>query len=356
MSESELDKSEQPTQFKLRQARRKGMVARGMDLGFMVGLVVLLLYARVAGEAFVVGLTRGARDVWISGPHIQDAAALFAVTSALLGHITRPLAFLFAALFVAVLVFEVVQTGVVFSVKPLQPDFSRLNLAKGLKRIFSMRMLFETAKNLLKFVSYVTVALFVIRSALRGDIGSVVDGRSLAVFLALVSGRILLGFVLVAMAFAALDQILSRRLFLKTMRMSRREVKREVRDREGDPRLKQKRRHLHAEFVKTSQSIRNLPGADVLVTNPQHIAVALRYDSTTMPAPKIISVGTNQVAQRLKRLAITYGIPIVPNRELARALYRTGSIDRFVGEENFVPVASIYNELRRNRMPREKSL
>jgi flagellar biosynthetic protein FlhB len=354
MAESELDKSEQPTQFKLQQARRKGMVARGMDLGFLVGLVVLLLYVRVAGEAFAGSLASGARDVWISGPGIEDAAAIFAIVPALFGHVAGSLALLFAALFVTVLVFEIVQTGVVFSAKPLKPDFSRLNPAQGLKRIFSMRMLLETAKNLLKFVSYVTVAFLVIRGALSGEVGTVIDGRSLAAFLALVSGRLLLGFVLVAMAFAALDQILSRRMFLKTMRMSRREVKREARDREGDPRLKQKRKQLHAEFVKTSQSMRNLPGADVLVTNPEHIAIALRYDGATMPAPKIVSVGTNQVAQRLKRLAIAYGIPIVPNRELARALYRTGAIDRFVAEESFAPVAGIYNELRRNRVLKEQ--
>lgn len=348
MSDGELDKSEQPTQFKLQQARRKGLVARGMDLGFLTALVVLLLYMRVTGAGFAGSLATGMREAWISGPRMADAAGVSAVASALFGRVTGWLTLLLAILFLTVLVLELVQTGVVFSTRPLKPDFSKLNPAQGLKRLFSLRMLLETGKNLLKFAAYVTVALLVIRGALRNDVGSVADARSLAILMARLAGRLLLGFVFVAIVFAALDQVLARRMFTKTMRMSRREVKREMRDREGDPRLKQKRKALHAEFVKTSRSLRNLPGADVLVTNPQHIAVALRYDGAAMPAPLIVSVGVNQVAQRLKRLATAYGIPIVENRALARALHRSGALDHFVPESCFAPVAGVYNELRRS--------
>jgi flagellar biosynthetic protein FlhB len=347
MADGELDKSEQPTRFKLDQARGKGMVARGLDLGFLVSLAVLLAFARIAGEAFAGSLATGVRSVFISGPQVEDAAAIVGIVPVLFRHVTGWLALLFAGLFLSVLVFELVQTGVVFSAKPLKPDFTRLNPAQGLKRLFSMRMLIQAGKNLLKFASYITVAFLIIRGAMRSDVGAVTDGRSLAVFMAGLAGWLLLGFVLVAAAFAAIDQILSRRMFLKGMRMSRREVKREMRDREGDPRLRQKRRQLHANFVKASQSIRNLPGADVLVTNPEHIAIALRYDGAAMPAPKIVSMGTNRQARRLKRMAISYGIPVVEDRPLARTLYRTGALDRFVPEDNFAAVARIYNDLRR---------
>lgn len=348
MADGELDKSEQPTQFKLQQARRKGLVARGMDLGFLVGLVVLLAYMRITGQAFVQGLASGIRDTWISGPQIEDPVAMLAVVPLLAGHVSDWLTLFLAILFASVLVFELVQTGVVFSAKPLTPDFSKLNPAQGLKRLFSMRILLETLKNVLKFAAYVTVALLVVRSKLHGDLGLVVDGRSLAIFMTGLAGTLLMSFVLVAVVFAAIDQLLSRRMFAKTMRMSRREVKREMRDREGDPRIKQKRKQLHASFVKTSQSIRNLPGADVLVTNPQHLAIALRYDGASMPAPLVVSIGANQVAQRLKRLATAHGIPVVENRTLARALYRSGALDRFVPEACFAPVAGVYNELRRS--------
>lgn len=348
MSESELDKSEPPTQFKLQQARRKGQVARGMDLGFLIALVVLLLYLRVTGAGFAGSVAAATREAWITGPRMADASGVSAVAALLFGRVAGWLTLLFAVLFLTVLVFELVQTGVVFSTRQLKPDFSKLNPAKGLKRLFSLRMLLETGKNLLKFAAYVTVALLVIRGALRNDVGAVVDGRSLAIMMAGLAEGLLLGFVFVAIVFAALDQVLARRMFTKTMRMSRRELKREMRDREGDPRLKQKRKALHAEFLKTSQSLRNLPGADVVVTNPQHIAIALRYEGAAMPAPLIVSVGVNQVARRLKRLAVVYGIPVVENRALARALHRAGALDRFVPESCFAPVAGIYNELRRS--------
>lgn len=348
MSDGELDKSQEPTQFKLQQARNKGLVARGMDLGFLVSLAVLLLYMRFTGQALLEGVGANMRRAWISGALIEDGAGALAILPGLTGAIAPWLTLFFGILFLTVLVFELVQTGAVFSTKPLKPDFSKLNPAQGLKRLFSMRMLIETGKNLLKFTAYVAAAFFVIRGALRNDIAAITDGRSLANVMAVLSGRLLLSFIFVAMIFAAIDQLLSRRMFSKNMRMSRREVKREVRDREGDPRLKQKRKQLHASFLKTSQSLRNLPGADVLVTNPQHLAVALRYDNKSMPAPLIVSMGANDVAQRLKRLAVSYGIPIVENRALARALYRSAALDQFVPEGCFAPVAGIYNDLRRS--------
>ena len=347
MSESESDKSEPPTHFKLEQARRKGIVARGMDLGFLTCLCAVLLFVRITGPRFAASLSGTARAALVSGPQTADAEALFVVIAQLFAPAAEWLALLFGTMFASVLVLELVQTGAVFSGQPLKPDFSRLNPARGIKRLFSLRMLLEACKNLLKFASYVLVATLVIRSAERHDIGSVSDAFGLGRFMAATGGRLLSGFVFVAAIFATLDQLMIHRAFRRNMRMSRRDVRRELRDREGDPRLKQKRKQLHASFVKISQSMRNLPGADVVITNPQHLAIALRYAGPAMPAPQIVSIGANQIARRLKALATAYGIPMVENRPLAQALYRTGKLDGFVPEPQFGPVATIYNELRR---------
>jgi flagellar biosynthetic protein FlhB len=128
--------------------------------------------------------------------------------------------------------------------------------------------------------------------------------------------------------------------------MSRREVRREARDREGDPRLKQKRKQLHAEFSKLSQSLRNLKGADVVITNPEHIALALRYDRRTMQAPRVVSMGINYFARYIKQMALLYGIPVFENRPLARALYAQASLNKQIPDHCFQPVADIYNILR----------
>lgn len=347
MEESEQDKSEQPTLFKLTRARGKGAVARGMDLGFFTGLAAFLGYAWVEGPDFGRIISHAIRGALVSSAGLADGPqAVFSATTLLFSSVVQPLVFMAGTIFLIVLLFEIVQTGFVFSAEPLKPDFNRLNPANGLKRLFTWRLLIETAKNVLKLAAYTTVGWLVIRGALQSDIGAVTDGRGLLALMSRTGLRLLMLFVLVALVFAVLDQLIVRRDFLKKMRMSRRELRREARDREGDPRLKQKRKQMHAEFTKMSQSLRNLRKADVLVTNPEHIALGLRYDPKTMQAPMIVSAGTGHFAQRLKRLAFIYGIPIIENRALARALYSKANLNKPVPEHCFQPVADIYNAIR----------
>jgi flagellar biosynthetic protein FlhB len=252
-----------------------------------------------------------------------------------------------AVVVATVLLFEILQTGVVFSTEPLKPDFSRLNPATGLQRLFTMRMLIETGKNILKLCLYASVGYLVIRRALRADIGSIAGGAGLLAAMASAGLRLLAAFIGVAAFFAIVDQLIVRKDFLKKMRMSKQELRQETREREGDPRIKQKRKKLHVELAKMHESMRNLRGADVLITNPQHIALALRYDRRTMPAPLIVSIGTNRFAQKLKRMAFIHGVPIVENRPLAQELFRKSALNLPIPEHCFRPVADIYKRLRR---------
>jgi flagellar biosynthetic protein FlhB len=265
------------------------------------------------------------------------------------------MAFLAATIFLVVLAFEIVQTGVVFSTEPLRPDFSRLNPSRGFKRVFSVRMLIETAKNILKLGVYVTLAWLVIRYARTVNIASITDAASLADFMQRTGLRLLAFFVAGAALFAILDQLISRRDFQTKMRMSRREVRRELRDREGDARMKQRRRKLHRDFVTSSQSLRNIRGADVLITNPVHFAVALKYDPRTMIAPKVVSQGSHQFALRLKKLAFVYGLVIVENKELARGLFQRCALNHPIPEEFYRPVADVYLKIRNQEQQRRAS-
>jgi flagellar biosynthetic protein FlhB len=348
MEDSEQGKTEAPTPFKLIRARRKGSVARGVDLGFFTGLTAFLGFAWVAGPSFGRIISQSIRGALIEGGTLADGHyAVLSVVALLFSSVVPPLVLLAGTIFLVVLLFEILQSGIVFSAEPLKPDFNRLNPTNGFKRVFSLRMLFETGKNVLKAAIYTTVAWLVIRGALRNDIGAITDARSLSALLSHTALRLLGAFVLVAFVFAVLDQIIVRRDFLKKMMMSRRELRREAREREGDPRLKQKRKQMHAEFVKASKSLRGMRSADVLVTNPEHIAIGLRYDPRTMEAPLVVSAGTSHLAQRLKRLAFIYGIPIIENRVLARELYRKSNLDKPIPEHCFCPVADIYNAIRR---------
>ena len=344
--DSETDKSEQATPFKLSRARQKGSVARGMDLGFLTGLGAFGAYFWMLGSTFSSQIAQASRQALVTAPSVVSSPnEILAVTGAMLSSAAKPLAFMSGAIFLAVLVFEIAQTGPVFSTETLKLDFNRLNPATGLKRIFSARMLIETGKNMLKMVVYGALAWMAIKGALSKTTPVITDAASLMEALKSVSLRLISYFLGAALVFAAIDQLIVRRDFGKKMRMSRREVRRESRDREGDPRMKQRRKQLHREFVKLSESLRNIKGADVLITNPVHFAVALRYDPSTMEAPVVVSRGAHNFALRLRRLAFLYGVVIVQKPLLARALYRC-ELNSPVPEALYKPVAEIYRAFR----------
>jgi len=346
MEEAEQDKSELPTHHKLQQARKKGSVARGMDLGFLTALAAFAGYMWFMGRSIGEQVSRASGAALVAAPTVLSSPnEILAVTGAVLVSALEPLTFLAATVFAVVLVFELVQTGVVFTGAPLKPDFSRLNPGKGLKRVFSFQMLIQTGKSVLKLVLYVAVSWLVVQGAITVAAATVTDARSLSEAMRAGGLKLLALFLLVAVAVAVLDQLISRRDYLKKMRMSRREVRREHRDREGEPRLKQKRKQLHAEFAKARQSLRGLKGADVLVTNPTHYAVALKYDARTMSAPQVVSKGANQFAQRLKRAAFLHGVAIVEDRLLARALYHGVDLRADVPETLFAQVARLYRAI-----------
>jgi flagellar biosynthetic protein FlhB len=355
--DSETDKSELPTAYRLKKAREKGQVGRGMDLGFFTGLTSFLVYMWIFGDGLVAAVQRATRGALVVGPGVVGASnELMAVTGGVLIEAAKPIALMAATMFGVVLLFEFIQTGVVFSAEPLKLNFGKLNPAQGLKRLFTVRMLIETAKNVAKLLVYAGLAYVVLRQALDTGGVAVRDGAGLAASMATIAFRLIACFAVAAMAFAVIDQLISRREFTKKMRMSRRDVRRESRDREGDPRLKQKRKQLHAEFVKMSQSLRGVRGADVMITNPTHYAVALRYDRATMAAPLVVSRGVNQFALRLRRLAFLHGVIIIQQPALARALYFKGQLNEEIPDFLYQPVADLYLNLRARQGDAEPQL
>lgn len=356
MEENELDKSEQATPFKLKRAREKGTVARGIDLGFFAALAAFVAYAWLAGPAATFDVARASgvtfQNIAVADDNLQ---MLLQQLGMLFAAVVEPLLWFAATVFFVVLLVDFLQVGPVFSAQPLKPDFKRINPAEGLKRLFSWRMLVEALKSVVKLGIYGTIAWLVISAALRSDAVAVADGRELISAIGSVAFKLLLFFALAAMAIAAIDQMLSRRDFAKKMRMSRRELKREHRDREGDPRFKQKRREFHSEFMKMAKSLRGARDADIILTNPTHYAVALRYDPDSMAAPRIVSRGTGGLAARIRRIGFIYGVTLLEDPPLARALFRTGLLDAEVPDGFYQQIADIYRqhrllERKRNRI------
>jgi flagellar biosynthesis protein FlhB len=356
MAETEQNKTEEPTPFKLKRAREKGNVARGSDLGFFAVLVGLSLYTLIAGGELVRTLADTMRRVLVSiGSSGSEPAGLPSIIAASHGKLVEAIGLFALTIMLCVLLLEVIQLrGIVVSSHPLKPDFGRLNPAKGLKRLFSLRMLKDTLKNIAKMATYVCAAFFIVQGAFLENESGISDTRSLLDAIYAAGMRLLFVFALIALVFAAIDQIIARREFLKQMKMSRSELTREIKDREGEPRIKRRRKQLHAELAKQTKSLGSLKGSDLLIVNPEHFAVALAYDSKTMSAPRIMAKGRNNFALLLKARARLFSIPIFELPSLARALYRKCDTGSEVPPEDYHAVVDVYLTLARSKKRRSQ--
>lgn len=344
MSETEQDKTEEPTHFKLRKAREKGQIARGQDLPFFGSLIGLALFMTLFGASTLQSITDSMAlsfTVSVEGARQENGVQLA------IARIYRPsllLVLIFAACTVTfVFLMQLLQNkGLIFTTHPLKPDFTKLNPAKGLKRIFSLKTLKEAGKNILKMSIYLGATYLVTKHCIGLYGRTLSNGENVARAIYGSGMRLLYLYIGLSFIFALLDQVIVRKDFLKQMKMSRSEVKREVKDREGEPRIKQKRKELHKEFSKQTSSLGNLSGSDVLIVNPQHFAVALKYDAKTMSAPVISAKGRNRFALLLKSNATSLGIPILVNPPLARALYRGANPGQSIPPDQFKAVADSY--------------
>ncbi|MDP3457912.1 MAG: EscU/YscU/HrcU family type III secretion system export apparatus switch protein [Hyphomonas sp.] len=349
MSETEKNKTEEATPFKLKRARQKGQVAKGPDLGFLAMLSALTLLAVSLGPAGAGLLAEQMKSSFAgSVSKAQDPAETLTAVARVYGPALRVLTATGISVLLVVALAEMLQVGGLhFTPHPLKPDFNRLNPAKGLKRLFSMHMLKQTLKSIAKLIVYCTAAFLVIRMTIDQTSTSLSDARQLSATVSASAVRLLLVFTGIAAVFAVLDQVMSRQEFRKQMRMSKSELTREHKEREGEPRLKQRRRQLHAEFAKQAGGAGGLKGSDMLIINPEHFAVALRYDPGSMLAPVVTAKGRNRFALLLKQEALRRSIPTLADPALARALFKAGDPGREIPPRHYEAVAAKYLALQR---------
>jgi flagellar biosynthetic protein FlhB len=250
---------------------------------------------------------------------------------------------------------NLVQTGPILSADPLKPKFERLNPVAGFKRVFNKRMLFEALKSCLKLVFCASllygffVTLWLSMSAQAGS-----DVQQQLSWLQEHASALLVRLGLALLVIGLLDLAYARWSFGKQMMMSTREVKEEVKRREGDPQIRAKIRELQRENLKQARSMSRLPQADVLITNPEHLAIALCYRRDEMNAPLVLAKGADSWAAEMRAVAGKHGIPIFENRRLARLLFRRAQLDAPIPPESFVEVAKVYAELNRRRTERSR--
>ncbi|WP_175735284.1 EscU/YscU/HrcU family type III secretion system export apparatus switch protein [Burkholderia ambifaria] len=354
MSDIDQNKSEQATAYKLEQARKKGMTPRSQELGMVASLAACGFYLASYGNDIAVRLAvRYARAFASISSLAGNPRTLMHEAASLTMDSGRAIAPVVGIAASAALVASIAQVGFLFAPGALKADWSKLNPAQGIKRLLSVQTLIESLKACAKMAVYAVIACLTIReiATLAAHTALSVSGLNEAL---LRESLHLLTYLLAAAAFfAAVDQILVRRAFAKKMRMSRHEQKQENKQREGDPRIKQRRKQLQRELLQRAQSMRNVRGADVLVTNPTHYAVGLRYDAASMSAPHVVAKGSGEFAQRLKKLAFVYGVPVIESRQLARQLHRQSITEREVPGGLYREVAAIYLTLKRRASERE---
>ncbi|WP_158543423.1 EscU/YscU/HrcU family type III secretion system export apparatus switch protein [Dyella solisilvae] len=347
MADDQQDKTEQPTAHRLQEARDRGQVPRSPDLTGVLVLIAFSVTMGATGYGVAAALANGVRrTLLMAGNAPAPSAGLFAWLQRTFDPTWQALVPALIAVVVAAVAGNLAQTGPTFSTDPLKMDFSRLNPAQGVKRIFSLRVLWDLFKLTLKIALLATLAWMMARSitqrtqavafAAPSSVGQVLHG-----IYAQVTTWVLALLLLVAL----LDMWFSRREYIRKLRMSRRDLKDEGKRREGDPEIRHKRKRLMTELLKHSRSIRRVPEADIVLTNPTHLAIALRYRPRTMLSPVVLSKGADAAAARMREVAGRAGVPCLRSPELARALFRECRIDQAVPAHLYQQLAPVYRWL-----------
>jgi flagellar biosynthesis protein FlhB len=357
VAEQEKDKTEQATPFKLQEAKRRGQVAKSLDFNsfFIIAGALGVLYGW--GDTFLrqgLLLLRGVLAQ--AGTAVFDVPHLMTWFTAIALGVGALMAPVFATFVILMVGANLIQTGPVFTTYPLKPDPQRINPVAGFKRVFSRRMLFEGVKSVIKLFLFGFTAYLVIMNLLPGLLALIhIDPRAYAPLLLGEVAQLVFKLAMMVLIVAAIDFAYTRWDFGKRMMMSRRDIKEEVKRREGDPQVRAKLRELQREAAKRARSVSRVPEADVLITNPTHFAVALCYEQGWMAAPVLVAKGANAVALEMRRAAERHGIPVYERPALARQVFREVEIDEPISAGTFAEIARVYADVyarRRENGPR----
>lgn len=337
------DKTEPPTPKRRRDARKKGQVAKSHDLGTALVLLVAfpVLYALIAS----MGEQMAAFTYWTYTEALplqewsERTIQALGVQSVLqVAKVALPVA---AVGMLAGFVAQLVQVGFLVTAEPIKPKPERLNPIAGLKRIFSKRAAFELVKAVLKTAVIAWICYTLLRRylplfphlALLHPAEAVRMVGDAARWLGVYAGVLLL-------VLGAGDYAFQRFEHVKSLRMSKQELKEELKETEGDPHLRSRLRQRQREIA-TRRMIHDVPKADVVVTNPTHIAVAIQYDAARMDAPVVVAKGAGTVAERIKEVAREHDVAIVENQPLARALFDTVPVGSEIPADLYQAVAEV---------------
>lgn len=335
-------KTEFPTPKRLRDAKKKGQVAKSSELYPAVSLMVFAMGATFLGEwlmkqtsiflknslstDFMVSMTSAEARLLLSKGIVQFFAIL--------------LPFGLLSLFLALGV-NLFQVGFLFTAHPIKPDFKRINPLEGMKNIFSKKSLFNLFKSLAKLIMVAYLAYGAMKDFLPAFLGSGSLGteKLFPFFSGFLKETVMdIGWILLGLA--VVDYVFQRREFHNNLKMTKQEIKDEHKEMEGNPQIRQARQQRQRQIA-MSRMMSAIKKADVVITNPTHLAVAMGYDPQKDSAPVVLAKGADHLASRIRAQAKDHNIPIMENKELARAIYGKADVGESIPMELYQAVAEI---------------
>lgn len=341
MAETYQEKTEKPTEKKIEDARKKGQVAISREISASFILVVLTLFLYFSmGVAFSNMYKFYVQMVGVSGMEI-DLESIRGITSQSVKFFCGMSIPVFAILICVTLITNLVQTGFVISFERIKFNLEHLNPISGIKRIFSLRSTVEVLKACLKIAVLIALTYTLFKNEIFRILSLTgCDPFDIMKYLGSSTFEITLKIGVIFMFMAGMDYIYQRWQYIKDLMMTPQEVKEEYKEREGNPLVKSRIRAM-MRALSRRRMMEDVKRSDVVITNPIHYAVALKYEMGKMPAPKVVAKGAGVIAENIKNVARANMIPIVEDKVLAQALFFSVDVGEFIPEKFYIVVAEI---------------
>ena len=336
------EKTELPTEKRIKESREKGQVANSKELGTFSILIAAGSSFLILGDSLIEGLLLLINEALTpSRELIYDPEALPSHLLAIIGETIRVLTPFFAVLVVVAIVSGMIMSGGNFSTKAFGFKFSKLDPIKGIGRVFGWKGLVEMLKSLAKFLLVAIVAVVLLRGQANEIIG--LGGEALPQALSHMSSILRWDFLIISAALllvVAVDIPFQLWDHQRQMKMTKQEIKEEGKQTEGSPEVKGRQRKLQMEMAQ-QRMMGEVPDADVVITNPTHFAVALKYDSVNMAAPQLVAKGSELIAAQIRTIAKEHDVPIVTAPPLARAIFYSTELEQAIPEGLYRAVAQV---------------
>ncbi|MBN1613646.1 MAG: flagellar biosynthesis protein FlhB [Deltaproteobacteria bacterium] len=339
---NDQEKTEQATPKRREDARRKGKVAKSREVASVAILSAGLVYFYFSAGTMLQKMTTMMRHVFsISASTVISVDNVQSLTLEMSYQLLLILLPLLLIVTVAGLAANMLQVGVMFSSEAITPKWSKVDPIKGFQRLFSLQSIVELVKNILKmlvvgFIAYLTISREVQNffPLMDQDVWGILS------YIGRISFKIVLSICWVLIILAIADYLYQRWEHERSLKMTKQEVKEEYKHTEGDPLVKSRIRRLQREIAR-KRMMAAVPKADVVITNPTHIAVALRYDHESMVAPTVIAKGSGYIAEKIKEVAAQNHVPVVENKPLAQVLNKMVDINGVIPENLYRAVAEV---------------